>query len=146
MTTHDMNEDRRWPDRLAAAASAAVVAARVVAAAREERRRVRYGRPLEADAHAGDGKVFEPHRQWSPRQRRAYAAFEVAYTSVDFAAAFSFVVGAILYFYENLHTEGTWMFLAGSILFALKPTIRLAREIVHVSLGRTGEVAKAMKE
>jgi hypothetical protein len=38
------------------------------------------------------------------------------------------------------------MFLVGSILFALKPTIRLTRELVHVSLGKTSVVAKAMED
>lgn len=78
----------------------------------------------------------------SPSQCRLYAAFEIAYTSVDFAAAVAFVVGSILFFDSELQTAGTWFFLIGSLLFAAKPTLRLVREISYIRLGKTDTVAE----
>jgi hypothetical protein len=146
-TDHRPNDRRAASDRFAAVVSAAVLAARIAAAASDRRKQPRLDPPPKGREQDGqDGQVFQPHQHWNPRQRRAYAAFEIAYTTVDFGAALSFVIGSILFFYSDLQTEGTWMFLVGSILFALKPTIRLTRELVHVSLGKTSVVAKAMED
>lgn len=68
-------------------------------------------------------------RNNSPAHQRLYAAFEIAYTAVDFTAAALFVVGSILFFSESLMIPGTWCFLVGSLCFALKPTLRLIREV-----------------
>ncbi|MBM6621912.1 YrhK family protein [Micrococcaceae bacterium RIT802] len=68
-------------------------------------------------------------RDNSPDHRRLYAAFEIAYTVVDFTAAGLFIVGSILFFSESLMIPGTWCFLIGSFCFALKPTLRLIREV-----------------
>ncbi|MBJ3777474.1 YrhK family protein [Acuticoccus mangrovi] len=74
--------------------------------------------------------LFHPdNATLSDRHNTVYARFEFARTVVDFLAAFCFVAGSILYFYPSLTTGGTWLFLIGSILFALKPTIKLCREI-----------------
>ncbi len=56
-----------------------------------------------------------PNAQHSPEQRRFYALTEIAYTTVDFAAAILFIVGSVLFFFESLVTVGTWLFLIGSI-------------------------------
>ena len=81
------------------------------------------------------------NRERSHETRRVYAAFELAHTCVDFGAAFFFIVGSVFFFYESLMTAGTWMFLIGSILFAVKPTLRLAREIKLISMGDAEDVA-----
>ena len=60
---------------------------------------------------------------------RAYALFELAYTAVDVAAAGLFIIGSLLFFSQALQTAGTWCFLVGSICFALKPTLRIIREV-----------------
>lgn len=60
---------------------------------------------------------------------RRCAPFEIADTAVDFAAAPLCVVGGLLFFDEATTRLGTWLFLIGSACFALKPTLRLAREI-----------------
>lgn len=78
----------------------------------------------------------------SPRHIRIYAAYEIAFTAVDFAAAFLFIIGSVLFFGEATVTLGTWMFLVGSICFALKPTIRLAREIHFWRIGDVDVLAK----
>lgn len=75
-------------------------------------------------------RLFDPrNRDIPPRLASRYAALEVLHTAVDFAAAFLFVIGSVLFFSEATKTLGTWGFLIGSILFAVKPAIRLAREI-----------------
>ncbi|MFC3613729.1 YrhK family protein [Lutimaribacter marinistellae] len=76
------------------------------------------------------------------RQKRVYAMFELAYTAVDFAAATLFVIGSIMFFSEDWQTQGTWMFLIGSICFALKPTLRLARELKLAAMGDVDDLAK----
>lgn len=83
--------------------------------------------------------IFKPtHRDdRTDRWKRRYAAYELAYTLIDFGAALCFVVGSVMFFYEAWQTPGTWLFLVGSILFACKPTLRLVREI---HLAETGHV------
>ena len=73
---------------------------------------------------------------------RVHAAFEIAYTAVDFGAALAFVVGSVLFFYEAWQTVATWFFVIGSILFALKPTLRLARELKLAAMGDVTDLAK----
>ena len=88
-------------------------------------------------------KFFNPeNRNRTERHREIWAAYEIAYTAVDFGASFSFVAGSILFFYEDLQTAGTWLFLIGSILFAGKPTIRFARELKYAAMGDYRDVAK----
>ena len=82
------------------------------------------------------------HRQGTDRQRRIYAAFEIAYTLVDFIAALCFVVGSVMFFSEAWQTPGTWLFLVGSICFALKPTLRLIRELKLAKMGDDTDLAK----
>lgn len=47
----------------------------------------------------------------------------------DFLIAIWFVVGSILFFSESTAALGTWCFLAGSIELAIRPAIRLVRQI-----------------
>jgi ABC-type proline/glycine betaine transport system permease subunit len=87
--------------------------------------------------------MFDPKtRTKTHANARLYAIYEVAYTFVDFLAAFLFIIGSILFFDTETVTFGTWLFLIGSICFALKPTIRLTREIHYYRIGRIEELAK----
>ncbi len=80
--------------------------------------------------------LFKPsHRRKYVHDDKAYALFELAYTSVDMAAALLFIIGSVMFFSEEWQTPGTWCFLAGSIFFALKPSIRIYREIYYLSKG-----------
>ncbi|MEY8840817.1 YrhK family protein [Cribrihabitans sp. XS_ASV171] len=86
------------------------------------------------------------HRsEGSPRQKRVYAMFELAYTIVDFTAATLFVIGSVMFFSESWQTAGTWMFLVGSICFAAKPTLRLAREVKLAAMGDMDDLAKRVE-
>jgi len=79
--------------------------------------------------------LFHPeNRTRSPRHRRVFARFELARTIVDFLAAVCFIIGSAFYFSPAMTNEGTWLFLIGSILFAVKPTIKLSRELAMQQL------------
>ncbi|CTQ49893.1 YrhK family protein [Jannaschia donghaensis] len=77
------------------------------------------------------------NRQRSEATKRAYARFELLRTGVDFLAAMLFLTGSILFFWPALETIAIWLFVAGSICFAIKPTLKLWREI---HLARQGQV------
>ena len=46
---------------------------------------------------------------------------------------------------ENWQTTGTWLFIAGSVLFAAKPTLRLVRELKLAAMGDTKDLAERLK-
>jgi len=71
-----------------------------------------------------------------------YAWFELAYTTVDVCAALLFVVGSIMFFSTEWLTVGTWCFLIGSLCFALKPTLRIIRELRYVRNNDLEDLAK----
>jgi hypothetical protein len=77
------------------------------------------------------------NRQKSEAARRLYARYEILHTAVDFLAAFAFLIGSALFFGESTQYVATWLFVIGSVFFALKPTLRLVREI---RLYRMGEI------
>ncbi|MAW89149.1 MAG: hypothetical protein CMJ42_21735 [Phyllobacteriaceae bacterium] len=88
-------------------------------------------------------KIFAPgNRSLSHRHEAVYAAYEIAFTTVDFLAAFLFVAGSALFFDKSLETPAIWCFLIGSVFFALKPTLRLAREVHYLALGDVDDVAR----
>lgn len=88
-------------------------------------------------------QLFHPEaRTRSHEHRRIYALYEVWYTVVDFTAAFAFLAGSVLFFWESTQFGATWFFVVGSICFALKPTIRLARELRYLEMGEIDELAK----
>ncbi len=91
-------------------------------------------------------QLFQPeNRSKSLQHKHIYAVYEIWYTTVDFAAAFLFVIGSVFFFWKSTETLATWMFLIGSICFALKPTIRLARELHYVSIGDFADLARRDK-
>ena len=75
---------------------------------------------------------------------RRYAAYELVYTGVDFLAAGLFVVGSVMFFFKDWQIPGTWCFLLGSICFALKPTIRLVRELRLAEEGKVEDLARRL--
>lgn len=88
-------------------------------------------------------QIYDPHVPHSSAEhRRVHALFEIAHTCVDFAAALLFVIGSILFFWEETTYTATWLFLVGSVFFGLKPTIKLLRELKYWRMGRTDVLAK----
>lgn len=60
-----------------------------------------------------------------------HALYQWAHLLVDFTAALLFVAGSIFFLSPNFQDIGSWLFLIGSIFFAMKPTIRLVR-FLHI--------------
>ncbi|WP_128292729.1 YrhK family protein [Afifella aestuarii] len=87
---------------------------------------------------------FDPKNNTkSERHRTLYALYEIAFTTVDVSAALLFIVGSWLFFYPELETPAIWCFLIGSICFAMKPTIRIVRELHYLALGDFDDLDKA---
>lgn len=78
-------------------------------------------------------RLFNPDNHTrSAEHKRIYAYCELAYTIVDVSAALLFVIGSILFFSDSTTYVGTWLFLVGSVLFGLRPTIKLYREFAYL--------------
>lgn len=60
--------------------------------------------------------------------------YEVLSIVNDFMIGAWFLIGSILFFWEETMTGGTWLFVAGSTQLLIRPTIRLIR---HIHLRRT---------
>ena len=69
--------------------------------------------------------------QQQAQYSRTHAIYQWIHLLVDFAAAAMFVVGSILFLQPGLERAGSWLFLVGSIFFAMKPTVRLLR-VLHL--------------
>ncbi|WP_281931020.1 YrhK family protein [Roseibium album] len=67
-------------------------------------------------------------RSASPDHSELVRKYELYRTIVEFLAALTFIVGSVLFFFPILVYAGTWLFLIGSILFAVRPTIWLMLE------------------
>jgi flagellar biogenesis protein FliO len=79
----------------------------------------------------------------SPRHQQIWARYEIFYTIIDFSAALLFVVGSIYFFFPDASTEASWCFLFGSLFFAMKPTIRLIRELQFFFIDKERHQPKA---
>ncbi len=65
----------------------------------------------------------------SPRHLEIYWRYQAVRTAVDFGAALCFVLGSAFFLFASLTRAADWLFLAGSILFAVKPTIDMIRSL-----------------
>ncbi|HET9104914.1 MAG TPA: YrhK family protein [Solirubrobacteraceae bacterium] len=65
----------------------------------------------------------------TPRHVEVFWRYQVVRTGVDFGAALCFVLGSVFFFYPSMSTPADWLFLTGSILFAVKPTIDMVRSV-----------------
>ena len=75
-------------------------------------------------------KLFDQDlRSASPSHAELVRRYELARTLVEFLAAVTFLIGSIFFFYDSLMFAGTWLFVVGSILFAVRPTVRLLLEL-----------------
>lgn len=72
--------------------------------------------------------LFDPTlRHSSARHIKVSSRYDVLYALNDFIAGVMFVVGSVLFFWKDTQDAGTWLFLIGSILFTVRPGIKLAR-------------------
>lgn len=74
-----------------------------------------------------DNHAFAPVSH--PMLERIRQIYFWAHLFADFAAGFLFVVGSWLFFSESTTYIATWMFLIGSVFFAIQPTISLVHEL-----------------
>lgn len=72
----------------------------------------------------------------SQEHREVYRGYEIMHTLVDFTAALLFLVGSVMFFYPSLKDLAIWAFILGSVFFALKPTVKLAREFHYLAIDR----------
>ncbi|RKT27740.1 YrhK-like protein [Roseovarius halotolerans] len=84
-------------------------------------------------------------RQRNADTRRIYAAYEIAYTVVDFSAAICFLIGSVLFLWADFETQAIVLFIVGSACFCLKPTLRLAREIHLWRMGKIDSLARRIE-
>jgi hypothetical protein len=66
---------------------------------------------------------------WGAVNSQVYSRYRCVYTLVEFAAAVAFVIGSVCFFSEDLTLQADWLFLIGSILFAVRPTVAVIREV-----------------
>lgn len=96
---------------------------------------------------SGKLRLFDPRDQKiTPEQARRFALFEIGHTVADFGAALLFIIGSVLFFFEQTTIPGTYCFLIGSIFFAAKPTIRMAREIWLAKIKNIDRLAEKAPE
>ncbi len=90
--------------------------------------------------------LFSPKNRSRTRQHEEiWAAYEIAHTAVDFGAALCFVLGSVAFFDAAWERAGVWLFLVGSVLFAAKPSLRLAREVHYWRMGKTDWLARRLQ-
>ena len=65
----------------------------------------------------------------TPRHLEIFWRYQVVRTGVDFGAACCFVVGSVFFFYASMAIPADFLFLIGSVLFAIKPTIDMVRSL-----------------
>lgn len=87
-------------------------------------------------------QMFKDKRHVSAESRRLYAIFELLHTISDFIAAFSFLIGSVLFLWKETETVAIWLFIVGSVFFCLKPTLKLVREVKLASIGDTEDLAE----
>jgi hypothetical protein len=63
----------------------------------------------------------------TPRHSAVYRDYQIVRVVVAFCAAACFVTGSVFFLFPGSTTVSAGLFLAGSILFAVKPTIDLVR-------------------
>lgn len=82
-------------------------------------------------------------RSWmnfeSDQHSEVYGNYQKIYDSIDALAAIAFIVGSVLFFSEKTQTVGTWLFLIGSIFFAVRPCIHVARDFHMARLSTDDE-------
>nr|WP_321442065.1 YrhK family protein [uncultured Hyphomonas sp.] len=73
--------------------------------------------------------MTEGMRFTTPRHRQVYVAYGTVYDCVDALAAIMFIIGSVLFFKTSTVTAGTWLFLIGSVFFAVRPVVHVVRDV-----------------
>lgn len=87
--------------------------------------------------------MSQKKHQWrnfeTDQQSDVYGGYQKIYDLVDALAAIAFIVGSALFFSESTQTPATWLFLIGSIFFAIRPLIHVVRDFHMARLPSDGE-------
>ncbi|AZA11817.1 YrhK family protein [Corynebacterium gerontici] len=87
-------------------------------------------------------RFFDPRNALKSKEHIEVAAiYELAYTIVDVIAALTFLVGSFFFFSDSTMVAGTWLFVIGSVLFGLRPCIRLVKEYKLMKIGDFADAA-----
>ncbi|MFF8947071.1 YrhK family protein [Streptomyces sp. NPDC014864] len=90
--------------------------------------------------------LFDPRRAAaSPRHAEIYGRYQIIYTTVEFAAAVAFVIGSAFFFSDSMALPADWLFLVGSMLFAVRPTVSVLRESHLARLPLPGDDQRAQQ-
>ncbi|GAB4348266.1 MAG: hypothetical protein Kow0026_02570 [Oricola sp.] len=88
-------------------------------------------------------RIFAPGtRNLSTRHEMLFAAYELASTLVQVTAGFMFLVGSWMFFYKALETPAIWLFVIGSALFVIGPSLKLVRELHYARIGDYADLAR----
>ena len=79
--------------------------------------------------NANDLSIHVGHEQIVIEKR-----YEVVSIVNDFMIGLWFLVGSVLFFWQDTTYDGTWLFVIGSAQLIIRPAIRLARHI-HLRRG-----------
>ena len=90
--------------------------------------------------------MSQKSRKWmnfsTRKHGKVYGQYQTVYDTVDLLAAIAFVVGSALFFSEKTQTVATWLFLIGSIFFAVRPMVHVARDFHMARLPEGSEAEK----
>ena len=73
----------------------------------------------------------------TPRHAEVYTRYEHLYAWADALAATAFVIGSVFFLIPDLKEGGAWLFLIGSVLFAVVPLTKHL-QAVHMRKLSTG--------
>jgi hypothetical protein len=82
------------------------------------------------------------HHKLGPDAVRLHAAFEIVLTISDFLAAVLFVIGSVMFLSDDWERAGTYLFIVGSLLFAVSPALKVWREVKLARMGDLETLAK----
>lgn len=81
--------------------------------------------------------LFNPDNHTkSPKHKQLYSRYEIINTLIGFLAGLLFLIGSIFFFYPNRENLAIWMFVIGSALFMVAPTVRLIQELHYVYISK----------
>jgi len=76
------------------------------------------------------GMPFDPqYINASRRHAVIYSRYQQAYALVDSGAAVAFIVGSVFFLDESKKLAAAWLFVVGSVLFALVPSITVLQAL-----------------
>ena len=88
-------------------------------------------------------KPFHPNTRHSTKQNEAlFAAYELASTLVQVTAGLLFLVGSWMFFYKAWENTAIWLFVIGSVLFVIGPSLKLVRELHYALIGDLSDLAE----